>query len=291
MARKKDIRQETSDQARLRDLTDFERGLLKETGRKVTVRFDGEMKETDLAQVVISKHVQVAVGGSPHALGQVSRSIIEAQILNQAHVREDVEKGRNIKKALEKRLERVVGDGADPKWVIPHPDDILIIEGKGWSIKGPVDEDDLKPIRELVEMRNTLLLQSVLDERSASRTGESVDDIPAVEQPGSASTVFAHMLNDSLPERFRISDVEMVMATDRFHRLNKRELLKAAYRAWARIGRPKPRGKTFPTWDEVEPRMRRLAAVSQLVLEDISTGELVGERQIAERLAVRLSET
>lgn len=284
MARKKDIRRETAGPAELRELTDFERGLLKETGRKVKVRVDGEMRETDLAQVVISKHVQVAVGGSPHALGQVSRSIIEAQILNQAHVREDVEKGRTIRKKLEMRLVRAVRDGADPKWVVPHPDDIVIVDGEGWSIKGPVDEDGLKPIRERLEMRDVLLLQSVLDERCTPPIGASGEEFNVTEQPGSGASVLAHVLNDSVPERFRMSDVEIVMATDRFHRLSKRELLKAAYRGWAGIGQPKPRGTTLPPWCEVEPRMRRLADVSLCVLDEIRAGELVSEREIAGRL-------
>ncbi|MCI5074034.1 hypothetical protein [Oricola sp.] len=283
MARGKDNRTDAGAKTGLRELTQFEKGLLKEAGRKVTVRVDGKAVEADLAQVVTSKLFAVAAQGSPHALGHVLRSINEAQKLNQALVREEVERGRNIRKSLEEHLARAVRNGADPIWVVPHPDDIVITEGEGWALTGPVDEDGLKPIQERVGMRDVLLLQSVLDERSGHGDGDggSASDVPMAEQAGSASTAFAMMLNDSMPERFRMSTLEMVFVTDRHHRLTKRELLKTTYRAWAAIGQPKPRGTTLPPWCEVEPRVERLAAVLRRVLDEIRADDLVSGHQIA----------
>jgi hypothetical protein len=104
---------------------------------------------------------------------------------------------------MQNRLDQAVLEGADPVWVVPHPDDIVIDEEEGWTMTGPVDVDELKPIRRRVTMRDVFLLQSVLEERlsDAPQLGET--DVPAVETAGSTSQVFASLLNDNLPQRFK----------------------------------------------------------------------------------------
>ena len=66
-----------------------------------------------------------------------------------------------------------------------------------------------------------------------------------IDRPGTA-LAFAQILNDSLPERHRLSDDEIVLRSMRHDALPKRQLLKEVYQAWRRFGRAQPRGKTFP---------------------------------------------
>lgn len=102
--------------------------------------------------------------------------------------------------------------------------------------------------------------------------------------PVSTSTVFAVMLNDNVPERYRITSLEVACVIDRHDRLSKRELLKVSYRAWAAIGQPKLRGTTLPPWCGVELKMELLMRVIRHALIDIREGSLITEHQIARRL-------
>lgn len=268
----------------IRELTQIQKGMLKEADRKITLRSDGHAEEATLADVVTRKMFQVAANGSPHALGHVWRALNEAQTLRQALVDEKVERGKLVKQRLQERLAQAVRDGADPVWIVPHPDDIVITEDEGWDVKGPVDEEGLRSIRERIAMRSVLLLQSILDERLSDRSQSRVSDVPTEEMAGSTSLMFAHLLNDKLPERFRLSIVGMTLEIMRYERLTKRELLKVTRAAWAAIGRPVPRGKVVPPWCEAGPRVERTIRGLMDVLDQIRTGTLTTERGIAERL-------
>lgn len=288
MARKTGDRPAGSNKAENRELTRFQKSLLKEANRTITLRSDGHAQEATLEDAVIRKLFQVATNGSPHALGHVLRNINDAQSLNQALIREEVAKGKQIKQRLQQRLDQAVREGADPVWVVPHPDDIVIDEDEGWSLKGPVDVDELKSIRRQVTMRDVLLLQSVLDERLSDAPLLEDSDGPAVETAGSTSQVFATLLNNNLPERFQLSATGMVFETMRYQRLTKRELLKTTRLAWASIGQPKPRGATLPPWCEAGPRIERTMRVIRDVLEQMRAGTLSSEHDIVERLSEML---
>ncbi|MBZ0163751.1 MAG: hypothetical protein K8H74_13700, partial [Notoacmeibacter sp.] len=201
--------------------------------------------------------------------------------------REDIAEGRRIKAHFEQRLSKAVRDGADPVWVVPHPDDVVITD-EGWIINGPIDEEGLKPIREQIALRDLLLLQSVLDERLALRKGNDRRETPYAEEPGSTSIVLAHFLNGILPTRFRLSETEVILATMRHERLTRRELLKATRQAWRSVGRPMGRGWTLPPWSEFGARLDRLMRTLRDVFDQMKSGAIKGERQIAERLEERL---
>ncbi|MDP2119544.1 MAG: hypothetical protein Q8K28_06540 [Hoeflea sp.] len=288
MARRTDDHHAGSNKAEKRDLTRFQKSLLKEANRTITLRSDGHAQEATLEEAVIRKLFQVATSGSPHALGHVLRNINDAQMLNQALIREEVAKGKQIKQWLQQRLDRAVREGADPVWVIPHPDDIVIDEDEGWSVRGPVDVDELKSIRHQVTMRDILLLQSVLDERLSDAPRLEESDGPAVETAGSTSQVFANLLNNNLPKRFQLSAAGVVLEIMRFQRLTKRELLKTTHLAWAAIGQPKPRGATLPPWSEAGPRIERTMRVINDALGQLKPGTLISERDIVERLSEML---
>ncbi|MEM5474278.1 DUF5681 domain-containing protein [Hoeflea sp. AS60] len=288
MARKNGDRPGGPNKSENRELTRFQKSLLKEANRTITLRSDGHAQEATLEEAVIRKLFQVATNGSPHALGHVLRNINDAQALNQALIRDEVAEGKRIKQQLQQRLEQAVHKGAHPIWVVPHPDDIVIDEDKGWSLKGPVDVDELKSIRRRVTMRDILLMQSVLDERLSEAPLLEDADAPAEETAGSTSQVFANLLNNNLPERFQLSATGMVLEIMRYQRLNKRQLLKTTRLAWAAIGQPKPRGATLPPWCKAGPRIERTMRVINDVLDQMKAGTLSSERDIAERLSEML---
>ncbi|MBZ0164621.1 MAG: hypothetical protein K8H74_18145, partial [Notoacmeibacter sp.] len=131
MTRRKDKRTETSKKPGQQQLTRFQKSLLDEADRLLTVRIDGKTEEITMEQAAIRRGFQTAVNGSPHAMGHIFRGVGEAQRLNQALIREDIAEGRRIKAHFEQRLSKAVRDGADPVWVVPHPDDVVITD-EGW---------------------------------------------------------------------------------------------------------------------------------------------------------------
>lgn len=52
-------------------LTPHQQTILEEAARKINVRSDGTSQETTVAAAIWKKYEQVALSGSPHALGGV----------------------------------------------------------------------------------------------------------------------------------------------------------------------------------------------------------------------------
>ena len=69
---------------------------------------------------------------------------MEAQRVEAEFVANEVAKGKRYKANAGALLEKARAEGRDPKLVIPHPDDIVVTEGKGWDINGPMDEEGLE---------------------------------------------------------------------------------------------------------------------------------------------------
>lgn len=275
----------------IHELTPFQKSLLEQTSRKVTVRIDGETLDLEMGELIARKLLQVAASGSPHALGQVSRNVNEAQRIEQARIQQDFEKGEQIKAHYTRKLEAAVRAGAGAIWVVPHPDDILVDRKFGWRLRvgAPFEAGELKPIRQKIAIRDALLLQSILDERLAKVAHADNDERPAVEQAGSTSYILALMMNDALFERFRLSDKEILFQVLRLERRTKRELLKAAFQAWQVTGSPKRRGWTIPPWSEVGGHVVETIRILQDVCDGYGRGEFTNEAALADKIQRRLA--
>jgi hypothetical protein len=99
----------------------------------------------------------------------------------------------------------------------------------------------VEQLEETLRMREVLVMQYVLDERGQRRSKGHVD-----EETESSALLFAILLNDRVPVRFRLSDLDFDLMITRYSRLSKREFLKQVYRAWRAFGRPVVRGQRFP---------------------------------------------
>lgn len=104
--------------------------------------------------------------------------------------------GRKLKQDQQKLLDRVVKAELDPNQVLPHSDDISIIDGVGYRVDGPWIAEEVDLIQKRCERRNVLLMQSVLEDRLAT---------PKHPRDGTTALVLAHFLNRGLPKRFYIS--------------------------------------------------------------------------------------
>ncbi|QDG78507.1 hypothetical protein [Labrenzia sp. PHM005] len=270
-------------------LTSLQQALLDEADRKVTIVSEGEQQEVSIHQVVSRKLLQTAANGSVHALSNAFNEINAAQQLHQQQINDDVELGQKYKDLQQQLLDQALAKGEDPEKVLPHPDDIKVLPGKGFKIAGPSDETELITVRECCALRDVLILQSVLEERigepaviaSTENTGEPF--------AGALAMVLAQVMNHSLPKRFIKSETELTYDLMHHNRWTKRELLRETHRAWTAIGRPKPRGWVLPPYQQSLVRIGQYLSLCADLFKLAQDGKLNSDREIEAELQNRIS--
>lgn len=223
-------------------LTETQKEILKQAGKKYTVRTDEGEQSASLVELAFRQIAKTALGGSPHAQRHMMELITDAQNAQFREIEDNVARGKAMKAHFAAKREAAIERGEDPESVLPHPDDIHIEEGVGFSIRGPFDDDSLAAVRNICDMREALLLQAVLEERMPSA-------IDAVMPTASTPFLLAVILNDKLPHRFQSTDVEMELRLSKFQRGTKRELLRDCHQTWKTLGADAPRGFVFPARD------------------------------------------
>lgn len=196
-------------------------------------------------------------------------------------IKREVETGHRYKAKAELLLKRAVETGSDPKLVVPHPDDIIVTVGKGWKMPGPCNQEELDRVLDSCKRRDILIMQAVLEERLATAeewrsAGDRTED-----QPGASAWVMAFWMNMELPERFRLTDFELMRLQTSYTRLSKRELLKAAHLACRRSGYPKPRGWKMLPLSDLRRWFYAVAPIFRKALADIGAGKRIDEYALA----------
>jgi len=265
------------------ELTPHERFVLEESAREVSIRADGQVRRITKGDAAFMKHMQVALEGSPHALGRVTQQINAAQRAEQQRIESDIEFGRQLKVYQRKQLNRAIARGDNPDTVLPHPDDIEVSFGVGFRVNGPINRDELESIQRICAHRDLMLMQAVLEDRLGSEEHDMADG-DAAGTYGSTPLVMAHFMNHGLPDRFHLSDVQMIIQMQQHERVTKRELLKATHRAWRAIGRPKPRGARMAVLETLKSRMEQLWPCVDRLKHQTATGTLPSEHELADRI-------
>lgn len=265
------------------ELTTLQESLLQEAAREVTVAIDGRSQAINLSQVLSRKLLQMAANGSVHAMSNAINELNVAQQLHQRKVEEDVDLGRRLKEHQHHLLATARATGADLDAVLPHPDDIIIEEGVGFEIVGPFDASELEAVKRDCGKRDAAILQAALESRLGP-TGRTFEGDQANESPDAGALLMVHILNDALPKRFQKSDVQIALELMRHQGTPKLELLKLAYRKWASVGRPKPRGWRLPPLQNVLRQLDRGLPILMAICQEIKSGKLPSERAIIMRL-------
>jgi len=270
-------------------LTPLQHSLLKEADRKVTVVSEGEQQEVNIFEVVSRKLLQMAAGGSIHALSNAVNEINAAQQLQQRLIEDEVAFGEKYKDVQQQLLDQALAKGENPEKILPHPDDIKILPGKGFKIAGPMDEAELETIRKCCALRDVLLLQSALEVRICEPSVIANHENPGEPFSGALAMVLTHIINNSLPERFQKSDALLADDFLRYSRLTKRELLKETHRAWGTIGQPKPRAWVLPPYQQSLVRIEQYLSVCADIFQLAQDGKLKSNREIEAELRSRIS--
>ena len=179
------------------------------------------------------------------SLRQAQKHIIErydsADRERRQRIAEDVAFWESYVARQRRAIAEAERSGQAPPIDLPHPDDVVINAETGVKIIGPVDPEDLARLDETCAVRNVLLMQEALDRRASAPTA---DDDPM--NGSGVALLFAHLLNQSVPARFRLSDTDIAIRLLRHNSTPKRVLLKALLQAWRSLGVRARRGATFP---------------------------------------------
>lgn len=268
-----------------RDLLPIEKTLLHEAGRKVRIRSDGADQEISTEEVVLRKMIQTAASGSPHAQGHFIRILFQAQQARAEVISKEVADGYRILARARDILEKSIEKGRDPKLCVPHPNDIIVTEGVGWQLNGPIDEAELATILKRCNERDLLLAQGKLEERLASpeewRKAEGNFEL----RPDASAMVVAELLDMTLPKRFRMTFEDHVRIDWKFKRMTKRELLKYMHEAWRKIGKPVRRGARLPSLGYIKHAATAFKQTLSLMETQDATGRPMSDRDIAAELA------
>ena len=146
----------------------------------------------------------------------------------------------------------------------PHPDDIVIDPTVGVRFVGPMNAEEQANMEDTIRLRDLLLVQDHYDQRECM-LGEGDDP----EKGAGAALLFVHALNARLPERHRLSTLDMILQTMPLGRLTKRELQKLLFRELKARGCSVSRGKTVGS---INDGKRALTAVYQ-ALTDVENGK------------------
>jgi hypothetical protein len=156
--------------------------------------------------------------------------------------------------------------------ILPHPADIEIDASAGPIFRGPMCEADQRSLERTLDYLDVLVMQAELEDR----TGGSEHFLET--EPRSA-LLLAFLLEKTIPQRLRWSEVEWFRRQNRCQVFSKRELLKRLSRAWRALGTPRPRGSLTPPISQIKRLFENLVAMKlevdagRLDLDAMARGE------------------
>jgi hypothetical protein len=221
--------------------------ILKQANRDITVR-DGEQTRTITAiEAVQRAQYQAALKGNPHAQKHLLDTYAQAKREEDARLAAEVTEWRERKERLQESFAAAAARGEPPPTIV-HPDDIIIDPAKGVRFIGPIDEDELAEMRERCGLRDVLIYLDELSRRQGNvgPSGESY------------AILMFFQLQNTMPERFRLTSFQTVQLMMQAQRLNKKPLLEEIRRRFAAAGKPLPKGEIRYPGVEMFPQHMRL---------------------------------
>ena len=235
--------------------------IRKENERLVTIREGDELRQMSTFELTLRAETKSAASGNAYAQKHKIERGIQADREHRAEIEESNAFWRKYVDWHREQIAEAERKGEPPPALLPHPDDVIIDDETGVRFIGPVDEVGVARLAETIKVRDILIMQDALDRCLT-------EDLEGDDQPGTA-LLFATLLDNSVPARFRLSKAEWTEHMMRHDRMPKRALLKAVYGAWKALGRRVPRGRTLPPlrWGE------QAAATVFDMASDIQSGD------------------
>lgn len=224
--------------------------VLREADRLVSIREGENVLQVPLSEAVQRAEAFAALKGNTHA----QRNFLEREARYRTERSAEIEEENRFWRDYAERYPELIayykatGPSSDE---LPHPDDLVFEEGQPVMFRGG-DPIEAKRHRELrIRLRDVFLLQAERDLRHhCGVTGAQWQDAPAF-----ISTYFVVTLNDSLPKRLRLDDIQLFMRMMLIHSMKTRDLAKQLRKGWAELGIPEAKDLiTAP----IEPLLEKL---------------------------------
>lgn len=221
--------------------------ILEFANRELTL-MSGERKVSmNGLEAIIHAQAKSAMGGNAHAQKDILNRMngsLEKQRIRQL---ERAEGWRAYKKRLSELLnkQRANDPDFDEDTQLPHPDDITINDNNTVTFSGPMDIEQLEQCNEIIELRDVLILQAELDgwdyepQDKQFMSDDTIGFADHIGQHTNGAYLLAHLLDQALPQRKRLTEMEWIFAMQAADRLTKRELLRELYRRWNALNRNK----------------------------------------------------
>lgn len=242
--------------------------ILSEADRPVTVREADDVRQIPAIQAILRSQVASALKGNAYAQKHYIDRYDRAEEKRRSKLEEDNALWQNYIDTTRAAITKAKAKKEPPPEPLPHPDDIIIDPKRGVRFTGPVTEAEVEKVRETCRFRDQFLLQGELDRR--------LSDVPVdadvLDRP-ETSFLFAFVLNDTVPARFRLNDAQIIWMGMCNERMSKRRLLKDVHRGWRALGKRIPRGSVFPPLREGKRLLERARAASDRLVDE--NGELI----------------
>jgi len=243
--------------------------ILRTANRKIKVNTPNGLTEVSAFEAAIRSIEKTAHSGSPHAQRNYMEIVSSAAAAQEQFIEDETEFVQNWSKMLREQRSLATKRGDDPECVLPCPDDIKVDDNLGIRVVGPTNSKELQDTYRTIKLRDALVLQSVFEERidKSSETGSPL--------------LLALLINNRLPERFRIDHYEFMSQAFEWEKLAKRELLKQCYQAWQLLGADFPRGYVFPKSSSLMPKLEAIFENARFLLKAEREGQQVTTSQLA----------
>ncbi|CCV11211.1 DUF5681 domain-containing protein [Mesorhizobium sp. STM 4661] len=237
---------------------------LKGANKMIAVREGGKATEIPAREAIVQTVILNALKGNARSQGLAMDLFRTADEAHAREIRQRNEIWERYKALTTAELAGAKQRGEPEPRILPHPDDIVIDSETGPKFLGPLDEDEQQELERTLQLREILVMQDALDQRSSFR----VDGTP-FNDPGTAM-VLAMLLEKCIPPRLRLSELEWIRKQFKYEGTSKRTLLKLLFTAWRKVGRPRPRGYLSPDLKVVKKWFEDMAALR----DEVETGNL-----------------
>ena len=243
-------RPKKKDKEKSSDLLPIVKAILSEADKPIAVREGDDVAEMSIYQAVFKAMSAQALKGSVYAQKQFIEVVSKCQKLQAEEITEQTEFWFDYIKYWHREMNAPRADNEQPPQLFPHPDDIVFERGKAPRFTGPMSKEAADDMDRTCRLRDALLMQSALENR-LNNVVDHTDGQHVLTTPMFAATV----INDNLPDRFKLDDVDLFLQLSSFNRLTKRQLLKEVRAEWKSLGVTVRRGFVFIPLDEFVVKM------------------------------------
>jgi len=227
------------------DTTPIGELALKEAGRVIQAREGDQLKDLTIIEAVLRAQGAAALKGDPWAQKHYIDRFEKSQNERAAAIEADHAYWQaHIEECAREAAEAARRGEARPVFY-PDPTELIFKAGEFVKVLGPRTKEQADLHTLYSKWRDAFYVQSVLNERCVP---------PGEEDDGRANEAYlaANFIDQMLPQRFRLKDIELYFLMHPYEVMTKRELLKQARAIWRSLGIPLPRGYRFPMKGFVE---------------------------------------